>query len=107
MALIPSIYCILTLQTSLDEVMRLGDNYRVSEGSEEWRASDLLAWLQEHHPDLLSLPVALVPPDSHRAGAVFEVDEEGRLLTYRRLYRIERRRRMDDHAEAASHRSNT
>src|SRR5262245_52310247 len=49
-----SMYRILTLQTSLEEVMRLGDYYLVSEPWEEWRASDLLAWLKQKHPDLLA-----------------------------------------------------
>ena len=61
MAHVESMYRVLTLQNSLEEVMRLGDNYLVTEAWEEWRASDLLAWLKEHHPDLLSLSVALVP----------------------------------------------
>jgi len=93
MASVQSMYRILTLQSSLEEVMRLGDNYLVTEAWEEWRASELLAWLKEHHPDLLSLSVALVPPDANGDGAVFEVDEEGELVPIRPLYRIERRRR--------------
>ena len=93
MAHVESMYRVLTLQTSLEEVMRLGDNYLVTEAWEEWRASDLLAWLKQHHPDLLSLSVALVPPDATGDGAVFEVDEEGEPVTIRPFYRIERRRR--------------
>ena len=90
MARLQSPYRILTVQTSLEEVLRLGDDYLVSEAWEEWRAGDLLAWFEEHHPDLLSLPVALLPPDANGDGAVFEVDEEGEPITHRPLYRIER-----------------
>lgn len=92
MARVQSMYRILTLQTSLEEVMRLGDNYLVTESWEEWRARDLLAWLKQHHPNLLSLPVALISPDANGDGAVFEVDEEGEPITEVPLYRIERRR---------------
>ena len=53
MARLKSMYRILTLQNSLEEIMRLGDEYLISEAWEEWRARDLLAWLEEHHPDLL------------------------------------------------------
>ncbi|HEY7417992.1 MAG TPA: hypothetical protein VH593_22620 [Ktedonobacteraceae bacterium] len=86
-----STYRILTLQDSLEEVIRLGNDYLVSENWEEWRPRDLLAWLEQKHPDLLSLPVALVPPDANGDGAVFEVDQEGEPITDRPLYRIERR----------------
>ena len=90
MARLQSPYRILTVQTSLEETMRLGDDYRVSEAWEEWRAGDLLAWLEEHHPDLLSLPVALLPPDATGEGTVFEVDGEGEPVTHRPLYRTRR-----------------
>lgn len=92
MARIRSTYRILTLQTSLEEVMRLGDNYLVAEAGEEWRARHLLAWLKQNHPDLLSLPVALVLPGANMDGAVFAVDEEGEPVTDIPFYRIERRR---------------
>ena len=88
-----SLYRILTVQASLEEVIGLGDGYLVSEAWEEWRARDLLAWLEQHHPDLLSVPVALIPPDAHGDGAVFEVDTEEEPLTNRPLYRIERAHR--------------
>ena len=90
MARLQSPYRILTVQTSLEEVVGLGDDSLVSEAWEEWRARDLLAWLEEHHPDLLSLPVALLPPDANGDGAVFEVDEEGEPITHRPLYRTRR-----------------
>ena len=65
MARIRSTYRILTLQASLEEVMRLGESYLVAETWEEWRARHLLAWFQQYHPDFLSLPVALFPPDAN------------------------------------------
>jgi hypothetical protein len=92
MAYIPSAYRTLTLETSLEEVMGLGEGYLVTEADDEWRARDLLAWLEKHHPDLLSLPVALISPDTTEDGGVFEVDLEGKPIPGARLYRIERRR---------------
>lgn len=92
MAQQPTIHRTLTLQASLEEVSRLGDAYLLIGAGEEWRASDLLTWLQQDHPDLLSLPVALVPPDINGDGAVFEVDPEGEPITDALLYRLERRK---------------
>jgi hypothetical protein len=76
----------------LEEVMHLGENYLVAEAWEEWQARHLLAWLKQYHPDLLSLPVALFPPDANGDGAVFAVDKEWEPITVRPFYRIERRR---------------
>ena len=50
MARLQSPYRILTVQTSLEEVISLGDDSLVSEAWEEWRARDLLAWLEELTP---------------------------------------------------------
>jgi hypothetical protein len=86
-----SLYRTLTLQTSLEELTCLGESYLLTGGGEEWRATDLLAWLERDHPDLLSLPVALVPPDDNGDGAIFEVDLEGEPITDMPLYRLERR----------------
>lgn len=91
MAHVQSRYRILTLQTSLEEVMRLGNEYLIAQGWEEWRARDLLQWWEREHPDLLSWPVALLPPDANGDGAVFAVDEEGEPLTEKPVYRIKRR----------------
>jgi hypothetical protein len=91
MAHLPVRYRILTLQTSLEEVFRLGDGYLVSDDWQEWQARDLLTLLVQHHPDLLSWPVALVLPDATGAGAIFELDQEGEPITTRPFYRIERR----------------
>ena len=55
MAHLQFIYRILTLQDSLEEVRRLGEDYLVSDDWQEWWARDLLALLAQHHPDLLSL----------------------------------------------------
>jgi hypothetical protein len=92
MARVQSRYRILTLQTSLEAVIRLGNEYLITEAWEEWRARDLLKWWEREHPELLSLPVAMVPPDANGDGAVFAVDEEGEPLSEKPVYRIERRR---------------
>ena len=54
-------YRALTLQASLEELVRLGEDYLLVGAEEEWRTRDLLAYLQGEHPDLLDVPVALVP----------------------------------------------
>ena len=84
-------YRTLTLQASLEEVIRLGKAYRLTGTGKEWNPSDLLEWLQQKHPDLLSLPVALFPPSAHGDGVVFDVDLEGTPMTDVPLYFIERR----------------
>lgn len=86
-----ALYRTMTLQASLEAVTRLGDQYLLSGAGKGWGARDLLAWLQREHPALLSLPVALVPPDLNGDGAVFEVDLEGEPITDAPLYRLERR----------------
>ena len=84
-------YRTLTLQASLEELTRLGEDTLLVSAGEEWRATDLLSYLQGERPDLLDLPVALVPPDATGAGVVVEVDLAGEPLTAVPLYRIERR----------------
>jgi hypothetical protein len=86
-----TLYRTLTLQASLEEVSRLGKAYLFTGAGKEWNPRDLLEWLQQKHPDLLSLPVALYPPDAWRDGGVFDVDLEGEPMTDVPLYRIERR----------------
>ncbi len=86
-----ALYRTLTLQASLEEVARLGAGYILYSAEEEWIATDLLETLQQEHPDLLGLPVALVQPDGTGEGAVYEVDLDGQALTDVPLYRIERR----------------
>lgn len=86
-----SLYRTLTLEASLEEVARLGEGYLLSSGGEEWTARDLLTWMQHGHPDLIFLPVALVPPDANGDGGVFEVDPSGEALFDVPLFRIERR----------------
>lgn len=89
-----SLYRTLTLEASLQEVARLGEGYLLTSAGEEWTASDLLTWLQHGHPDLISLPVALVPPDANGDGGVFEADPSGEAIFDVPLFRIERRRPM-------------
>ena len=84
-------YRTLTLQASLEELVRLGEDSLLVGAGEEWRARDLLSYLEGEHPDLLDLPVALVPPDATGAGVVVEVDLAGEPLTDVPLYHIERR----------------
>jgi hypothetical protein len=67
-------YRTLTLQASLEEVIGLGKDYLLSEAGEDWRARDLLTWLEQEEPDLLSLPVALVLPDATGKGYVCELN---------------------------------
>ena len=86
------LYRTMTLEDSLQAIARLGDGYLLCIGMDEWTASDLLEWLKSGHHDLLSLAVALVKPDAHQDGAVYEVDLEGEPITDLPLYRIERRR---------------
>lgn len=86
-----AVYRTLTLQASLEEVIRLGKAYLFTGAGKEWNPSDLLEWLQQKHPDLLSLPVALFPPSAHGDGVVFDVDLEGAPMTDVPLYFIERR----------------
>jgi hypothetical protein len=81
----------LTLQASLEAVARLGEGYLLSGGGEEWTAEDLLAWLQNDHPTLLTLPVALVLSESQEEGGIFDVDLAGEIISDVQLYRIERR----------------
>ena len=85
-------YRTLTLQASLEELVRLGEEYLLVSAEDEWGARDLLAYLEGERPDLLDLPVALVPPDATGAGVVVEVDLAGEPLTDVPLYRIERRK---------------
>jgi hypothetical protein len=92
MALILSMYRILTLQTSLEEVIRLGGDFLIAQDEEDWRPTEWLSWLEQKSPDLLSLPVALVPPDATGDGAVFALDPQGEPLADVPLFRLERRR---------------
>ena len=81
----------LTLQASLEAVAYLGESYLLSGGGQEWTAGDLLARLQTDHPTLLTLPVALVPPDGQAEGGIFDVDLAGELIRDGVLYRLEHR----------------
>ena len=85
-------YRTLTLKASLEELARLGEDYLLESAGEEWRARDLLAYLEGDTPDLLDVPVALVPPDATGAGVVVEVDLAGEQLKDALLYHIERRK---------------
>ena len=81
----------LRLQTSLEAVARLGEDYLLAGAGRAWRATDLLEWLQNEHPTLLTVPVALVLPQDTAAGAILDVDLEGEPIPDRPLYRIEQR----------------
>lgn len=92
MVRILSTYRILSLEASLEEVLQMEDDYLIAQDEEDWWPQELLGWLEQKNPDLLSLPVALVPPDATGNGAVFAVDPAGEPLTDIPLFRIERRR---------------
>ena len=92
MVRILSTYRILSLEASLEEVIHLEDDYLMAQDEEDWWPQELLGWLEQKNPGLLSLPVALVPPDATGDGAVFAVDPAGEPLTDIPLFRIERRR---------------
>jgi hypothetical protein len=91
MARLPSLTRIVTLQACLEAIIPLREAYLVAEAGEDWRPRHLLVWLEEHHPDLLSLPVALVPPDPNEEGTIFAVDPDGTPFTGVPLYHLERR----------------
>lgn len=82
----------LTLQTSLEAIARLGEDSLLVGAEKEWRATDLLAYLQGERPDLLDVSVALVPPDATGAGVLVEVNLAGEPLPDVPLYHIERRK---------------
>ena len=91
MAYLPALHRTLTLQASLEAVACLGEGYSLAGAGREWRARELLEWLQNDHPTLLTVPVALVLPQDTTAGAILDVDLEGEAVTGRPLYRIEQR----------------
>lgn len=104
-------YRTLTLQASLEELVRLEDEFLLVGAEEKWRARDLLAYLQGERPNLLDLPVALVPPDATGAGVVVEVDlageplaVSGRVLSRRLLpsipqHTVERSNQQEYHSQ--------
>lgn len=91
MAYLHALQRTLTLQASLDALTRLGDGYALAGAGREWRARDLLEWLQNDHPTLLEVPVALVLSGDTTAGAILDVDRDGEPIPDRPLYRIEQR----------------
>ena len=91
MATLHPVHQVVTLQTSLEAVVRLGEGYTLAGAGREWTARELLEWLQSEHPTLLDVPVALVPPDDTAAGAILDVGLEGEAIPDRPLYRIEQR----------------
>ena len=79
------------MHACLEEVSHLSEAYLVAEAGEGWRPKLLLVWLEQHHPDLLWLPVALVFPAPDGEGTIFAVDPEGAPIPRVPLYHIERR----------------
>ena len=78
-----------TLKHSLQEVVRLGPAYVVSEPEgEEWTASDLLRWLQTQPPALLRRRVYLVLPTASEEGAIYTLGQSSTLTLEQPLYRI-------------------
>jgi hypothetical protein len=80
-----------TLQTSLEEVGRLGPTYILNEAGYEWTVEKLLHWLHQQFPTLLGLPVYLLRPRIGGIGAIYETDQTGELLSSVPLYWVERR----------------
>lgn len=76
-----------SLRQCLEQVGTLGADYLLTEGSSEWTAAGLLAFLTPH-PDRLELPVYLRLPDAQQDGAICQVTQSG---GYIRRYRIFRR----------------
>ena len=79
-----------TLQTSLEEVGRLGLTSILNEADSEWTVEQLLQWFHQQFPALLALPVYLLRPRILDIGAIYETDQTGELLSSVPLYWIER-----------------
>jgi CheY-like chemotaxis protein len=87
---VPSPPATLTLEASLEDIVRLG--VLLSSGSDTWTASELLALFREMQPRALQLSVALRAPDATSEGAIYEVGSQGEVITDAPLFRIERPR---------------
>ncbi|HLV99718.1 MAG TPA: hypothetical protein VKT82_13695 [Ktedonobacterales bacterium] len=82
----------LTLQRSLEAASRLGPGFLLSSGSETWTACELLALFQQMQPQSLQMATSLFTPGVTSAGAIYEVGEQGKVITDAPLFHIERPR---------------
>ena len=78
-----------TLQVTLEEVARLGPTYILNEAGYEWSAGELMQWLHQHFPVLLGQSVYLLRPRIGDTGAIYAVDQAGKVQSAMPLYRIE------------------
>jgi hypothetical protein len=64
--------------------------YILNEAGYEWSAGELLQWLRQQFPVLLGQPVYLLRPRIGDNGAIYAVDQAGRMQSAVPLYRVER-----------------
>lgn len=81
----------VTLYACLEALTHLEERYMLTSAGDEWSARDLSSWLGTFHPQLLQLPVYVVPPDANGDRAIYEVAQRGHHLPDVPLYRIMRR----------------
>ena len=81
----------VTLNACLEALTHLEERSMLTSAGDEWSARELSSWLQRFHPQLLQVPVYVVPPDANGNGAIYEVAQRGHHLPDVPLYRIMRR----------------
>jgi hypothetical protein len=75
-----------TLRSALEELIRLGTEYVVLDRRTEWTAWELFAWLEQHHPARLGLPMYLRLPDQHQDGAICQLTPSGGFFVLYHIY---------------------
>jgi len=88
----------LTLRQCLEQVAQLGSEYVVTTPGSAWSAAELLAWLHQHTPTSLGMPMYLRLPSPWLDGAICELLPQGGVVL---LYRICQRRAYEA-AQASS-----
>lgn len=78
----------LTLHACLEELARLEETFILTNAGDEWTANELLLWLQTFHPQWLQLNVVMTFPDATGEGAIYEVNQEGKVVAGPPLYRM-------------------
>ena len=81
----------MTLRACLEALTHLDERSMLTSAGDEWSARELSSWLGPFHPQILQLPVYVVPPDANGNGAIYEVAQRGPHLPDVPLYRIMRR----------------
>ena len=79
------------LKVILQEIALLGDEYFLNDSGYHWRAAHLLRWLQQNFPADLELRTQFVRHDYTGEGAVYEIDNDGELVSSIPLYWVDRR----------------